>query len=236
MTERSVPCNRFERDGALALERGMLDEAHIDSCAECRAARDAYLRLAGAVRAARPEPALPAGWQDGVRRRIALARRRNRARWIAGAALAAAAAAVALWLVRGPGAGSEPIATLVTSIARGSGAMRASDARPGDRLRLAARVDPARAGELRVYRLAPLGALILRCAPADPAAPPACDRRGAELSAEAALPTAGRYRAALLAGPWPDAAAHATDSLDQDVAAARAAGLEVVLDDPIDVR
>jgi hypothetical protein len=92
--------------------------------------------------------------------------------------------------------------------------------------------------QLRVYRLAPLGALILRCAPGDPAAPvpPACDRRGEQLSAEAALPAAGRYRAALLAGAWPDAAAHATGSLDQDVAAAQAAGLEVVLDDPIDVR
>jgi hypothetical protein len=239
MTEPAAPCDRFARDGALAMERdaiegGGIDAAHLAGCADCRAARDAYLRLAGAVRAARPEPALPAGWQDGVRRRIAVARRRSRARWIGGAVLAAAAAAIALWLVR-PGPG-EPIAALQTSILRGSGAMRATEARPGDRLQLAARVDPARAGELRVYRLAPLGALILRCAPGDPAAPAACDRRGDQLSAEAALPVAGRYRAALFAGAWPDAAGHVTGSLDQDVAAARAAGLEVVLDDPIDVR
>lgn len=234
------PCDRFTRDGAgaLAVERGTLEAAHLASCAVCREAHAAYLAFAEVVREARAEPRPADGWEDDVRRRIAVRRRaRGRARswrYVAGGAAALAAVALVIIILgRRPGPRAPAHVALATSVVSGGAVKRADVARPGDTLRLVAHLGGGPAGELRVYRVN--GKLILRCAPAAAASPPGCVRSGDELTAEVTLPTAGRYRAVLVIGAWPASAATVA-SFDRDVAAAQAAGLRVLLDDPIDVR
>jgi hypothetical protein len=226
-------CDRFAHDGAVALavERGELDDAHVAACDDCRAALDGYRRLTAMLGEVVVEIAPPDGWEAGARRRIATrkaARRRQRRIAIGGATAAAIAlaAVIALWWTRRPG--PPQVAALDVSIAAGGGTMRAGSPRPGDVVRLDAHLGGAARGELRVYRVAVDGGLLLRCAPDDASAPaPAatrCRRDGDRITAELVVPAAGRYRAVLLRGDGAALGAAPTGSLDRDVADAEAAG------------
>lgn len=235
------PCDRFARDGALALERGQLDEGHLATCAACRDARDGYLRVTRAVTAAAAGIEPPPGWEVAVRGRIASRRARRRAGWIGGGAALAAAVVATILLV---GRREVPHIALHIEVTPGQGA-RAGSLRPGDTMLLDARIDPARHAELRVYTLGGYESVVLRCA-ADDAHAETCTRTGDQLRARLVVPTRGRYRAVLFIGArdaLPSAGrapiaprdgsgastAQPSTSLDRDVATARAAGAIAVL-------
>ncbi|MEZ4363147.1 MAG: hypothetical protein R3B48_23435, partial [Kofleriaceae bacterium] len=69
--EADAPCDRFARAGALDVERGVLDAEHLASCADCRDAHAAYLRLAALLRDTRPDVAPSSGWEERVRQLLA---------------------------------------------------------------------------------------------------------------------------------------------------------------------
>ena len=55
-------CDWFQREGALALERGELDSRHLATCASCQAEHRSYLAIAqalGALSARSSPPSLP---------------------------------------------------------------------------------------------------------------------------------------------------------------------------------
>jgi hypothetical protein len=64
-----TPCDRFEREGALRFEQGSSDE-HLDSCVDCRAARQKLLRVADALHDAHMTVSPRAGWEARVFHRI----------------------------------------------------------------------------------------------------------------------------------------------------------------------
>jgi hypothetical protein len=209
-------CDRFAQDGPLEVERGTLDEAHLAGCPDCQAALARYRALGAAIASAETD-APPAGWEDRVRARVvARGARRRRLRGAIGLALVAAAVLVFLLL---HGREQAPaVAALEVTVVDGGNVMRAGSPHPGDVLVATG------AGELRAYRN---GALLARCA-ADALDGERCARRGDRLMMRVPLPSVGRYRVALFAGPVVD-----RGSFDADVAGATG---PVVLGDPLDVR
>jgi hypothetical protein len=233
------PCDRFDREGALALERGDPDEAHLAGCAECRAAHAAYLALARRLADASPTWVASPDWEMRLDRTIAQrAAVRRRRRMLAGLAVAAAAAAsvIAYLVVRSPSRDPRPAlaVTLALEITRGDDLRRAEMPRVGDLLHLKATAGGHRHAELRVYRGAT--ELVLRCVPADEdrnADGDVCARRGDELTATLRFSAIGHYRVVVVASSSPVPAPQG--SLDADTAAARSASADLMLSDILDI-
>jgi len=219
-------CVRFEREGALRLESGDEPDTHEAGCADCQGARRDHLRIATALRHL-PAVALPEGWADGVRARVAPAPVRVIAPWWRWAGLAGglAAAAVILVLAR-CGAGDARMASntlpmLEQEVRATAPERRAGSAVVGDTLVVRASAPPAQTRELRVY----VGSwgngarLVARCPGSD-----GCTVDGDRLELSTRLAAPGVYRTLFFVGA---AAVPVTDSLDGDARAAEAAGVTV---------
>jgi hypothetical protein len=203
-------CDWLKREGLLAEERGESISAHLDGCPDCQQ----YHAQINELRADLGKivvPGPPERWQQLVWQRIdrsASAARRRLVLWFA---LPVAAAAALLIFVMRPR--EEPAGPLlaVTFEHDPQRPRTRGDVAVGDAVRVSATVrEPA---ELRVYRE---GALAFRCA-----GPPACERRGDQLSLRWTIPAVGRYRVILAAASAPAP----KSSLDEDAAAATAAGV-----------
>lgn len=91
-------------DGELVGAERRAVEAHLEACAECRAVCDDDATFGAAIQQAMPRHPVPPTLRERVSRlRPGASRPRARVAWVAGAA-AAALLAVALGLLRGPGA------------------------------------------------------------------------------------------------------------------------------------
>ena len=214
-----MTCNRLEEDDLLGELGGAIDP-HVEGCADCRARLRGHQRVAGWIAAGVTGHQAPADWKARTLARVTRARGRRR-RVVMGTSLAAIALAVVVILgvraLRSPGVdpGAPRLALQIVE----QGGWR-GDAHAGQQLR--ARAQPAGAPhfEIRIYR----GArdLLVRC---PDAGPPACLERDGSLLAWQ-LPSVGTYQVVLLVSPRPLAAPRG--SLDDDVAAASAAGARVV--------
>jgi hypothetical protein len=146
MSER---CDRFEREGFIE-ELSAEDQAHLDTCPDCQASRDAARRIVGELGSLGRSNTLRADarsrlW-EAVDREVPP--RRRLVFPVVGAVIAAAAAVFAFLVFVPPRAGPE----LRYEVLRGDQVMRAAGEVivPGDRLRVFA--DAAPHAELRVYR------------------------------------------------------------------------------------
>jgi hypothetical protein len=204
----SAPCDRFEREHlAELLALDSLDaeaRAHVESCAECRARRAAYERLARAMREIGARHVRRA---DHVARVLAhVDAPRAPWRWPrAATALAGLAVALALiWWLR---PGDPPPRFAVEVVGQTAVAIR-GDARLGERLRVRARAGAA----VWIYRND--RELLLVC-------PRDCARDRDALAGEVVLDAVGRYQivwVSVAGGLQPGG------ELERDVAAATAAG------------
>jgi hypothetical protein len=220
-----APCNRFEREGLLALEQGRPLDPHFDACPACRETRAAYERLGTVIAIAdddlEPRPDWQARVWAEVARRDASQRRPWWSGWLvpAGAVAALALVLAARWLT--------PVAVpgLTVTVRPGHGFRRGAAVHPGDRLDLLAVTGGADHAELRVYR--DDSKIVLRC---DEEAP--CRRRGRRLEAPLMLPSIGSYQTVLLTSD--SAIVPPTGlGLDADAAAALDAGVRVDLGDEV---
>lgn len=229
MAPADPPCDRFEREGLLRLERGEPLDPHFDTCPACRQARADYQRMVRENRALDAEIEPPPGWQARVwgeigRRQEARKRSRNRLLlWAPAAAAAGLLVALALRLV--PLAPAEGLRVVVEP---GESVRRGVEAQPGDRLLLEAQVGEAARAELRIYRND--RELVLRCSTREP-----CRRRGDVLEAHLVLPSVGTYQPLLLVSDAP-IPAPTSGGLDADAEAALETGARVELGDAVRVR
>ncbi|HTE52259.1 MAG TPA: hypothetical protein VK698_15510 [Kofleriaceae bacterium] len=175
-----MTCNRLEREDMLAYLGEEMDP-HVDACADCRARRAEYVKIAAAL-AAESERPLPADWMKQTEARLRArwvtppsspavpvvsvvpVPRRRRVAMCAGIAAATAVAAAAILIAR-PGAADPP--TLAMRVRQGRDHYRGSGQK-GDVLEITATSGDADRFELRIYRD---DDLVLRC-PGGPA--PAC--------------------------------------------------------------
>jgi hypothetical protein len=211
-------CDWLKREGLLAEERGESIAAHLEGCADCQQ----YHAQINELRADLGKivvPGPPERWQQLVWQRID--RSRSARRLVLWFALPVAAAAALLIVVLRPREEAATGPLLAVAFEHDPQRPRTrGDVAVGDALRVNATVrEPA---ELRVYRE---GTLAFRCA-----GPPACERRGDQLSLRWTIPAVGRYRVILVA-----ASAPAPKSLDEDAAAATAAGVLWRESDPIEI-
>lgn len=232
-----MTCERFEREGLGALAADHTLDAHIATCADCRQAQTAYRRLTEELHALRVAPGPPAGWEQRV---WATVRQRpapnpERPRWWWPALLATAATlliSTGIWIALiGPRAAGQP--QLALTVLPPDGAPRRSDAaQPGSRLALRADVGGYRFAELRLYRNDV--DLLLRCADG----PEPCQRRGDALEARFVVQTLGEHQPVLIVSerPIPAPRGGGARALDEDAAAATAAGAQVILGAPVSVR
>ena len=240
-------CDRFEREGLLALEQNRPLPEHFLTCPECRKELESYQRLKQALGdpsfLKSPSPAEegvshqappgvqaslqpPAGWQE--RTWAAIERRQRRRsftrRWIPAAA--AIAAALLMLIVLPIQWGPAPVSFHQQIVADGS-VRRGETARPGDSLILMVTTGGAAHAELRVYR--DEAQLVLRCS-----SNPPCVRRGDRLEATLIMESLGRYQPLVLLSerliPAP------ASGLDADAGVANAAGARVELGQAIQVR
>jgi hypothetical protein len=220
-----VSCERAA-DGRLVEEEG--DAEHLASCADCRASRDAYRRIAAAVKGGISAHAPPPGWHARVVARALAApapappRRR---RWpLAAAALVVAAAAAALLLLwpRAPGP-----PRLAVHVVAGDGGHR-GEAAPGDTLVVTAAAPGFAWRELRVYRD---GVALIAACPSEAAA---CSvATDGTVTARLRLER-GAHQLVWLAGSA--AAPPPRGALDEDLRAATAAGARLLATDTVHVR
>lgn len=221
----SQRCGRFERERlADALDehgRGSSDHgdpeplaAHLESCADCRADRLRYERIAHALadlgggvqrRSDHVDRVLAAAATNASLRRAPLQPTRRAVQRIA-PLLAVAAAVAVVWWLRPDGAPGGP-QFAVEIVARGSRTLR-GDAQLGDRVRVTARPGAA----LWIYRN---DRELLRVCPRD------CRRDGDRLVTELDLDTIGHYRIVWLST---DGVPPPAGNVESDVAAARATG------------
>ena len=75
------PCDRFETEALLRLERGEPLDEHFATCPDCREARAVYERLRQEIAEVDGEEEPPPGWEARVRERIEQRRRRPRWAW-----------------------------------------------------------------------------------------------------------------------------------------------------------
>jgi hypothetical protein len=220
------PCDRFETEAVLLLERGLPLDEHFSACPDCLAAQAFYDRLRQRLAVVGEEDQPPVGWQAGVWGRIEQQRGRRRWRpWWGLVPVALAASLAAVFLVRMP----EPAPVfLKAEIEAGPSVQRGDEAKPGDSLRLTSSTGGAHHAELRVYRNE--AELVLSCSTESP-----CSRKGEDLQATVVLDGIGRYQPLLLfsKNPLPTAS---TQGLDADTEAALAAGAEIELGKEIVVR
>lgn len=230
----TAPCTRAAAaEGARVGEAGLAelldDDAHVESCAECRAALADYRRLTGALAelaaGARRRP-------DHVARALAAAAATtttatgdgapttttggaprvggSRRSVLVAAPLMALAAGIALvwWLRRGPAPQEAPPRFAFEVVAQKGRPVLRGDAQLGDILRVTAPAGSA----AWIYRND--RELLLVC-------PRDCRREGARLTGEVALDAIGRYQLVWLST---DRIPPPTGELELDVASARAAG------------
>ncbi|HET9226999.1 MAG TPA: hypothetical protein VFR31_10050 [Thermoanaerobaculia bacterium] len=205
-------CDRFEKEGLLALEQGQPLDEHFATCPDCLAAREAYERLEEQISRVGEEDEPAPDWQARVWERIEQRQKRTWSFWWLAPI---AVAAMALFLVWLPGRSAPG---LQVEIEHGASVRRGIEARPGDVLRLSATTGGARHAEVRVYRNDT--ELVLRCE--------------ADSSCSVALDGMGKYQPLLLHSENPIPAP--TSDLERDTAAALDAGAEIEMGEEIDVR
>lgn len=230
----SAACERFDAEGVPRLVAGEPPSEHEVGCASCQRARDQYLRIIEGL-ADLPVEKAPSGWQNRVlaalpaepRRPVAAARS-----WPIWGALAAAAA-ILLWRVakQEPSPGRLAVRQEVVAAASGR---RADSATVGDTVRVLVTGGEGAVREARLYR--DTGELVARCLGSS--APPApgvvsCAAAGTDLELTVTLTAPGSYRTLAIVGS--QAAPEPAGSLDEDAAAAAAAGASVELSRAIDV-
>jgi hypothetical protein len=215
---------------------GTLDP-HVEHCPDCSERLRGYRTIAGLIAHGATVRRAPPSWAQRTLARLDAAPRRRRVRVALRSAMLAAAAAaivlVVLWHHRdrqdSARLGDEPppatprLALQLTH----AGAWR-GEAHPGDQL--SARADAAEAAyfEIRVYRGA--RELLVRC---PGAGAPVC--RGSDGSLLLwPVPSVGTYQVVLLVSPRPVAAP--AGSLDDDMAAATAAGARAAEVETLHVR
>lgn len=242
-----APCDRFEREGLLQLERGGPLDAHFEECPDCLRSRRAYKDLQTRLRGPASEDDAgemqpPGDWQARVfagiaRRRDARrdARRRRRLSWFLAPALALVLLAVGLRVLL-PGTRTEAL-ELATTIVRSDAVMRGEEARPGDRLRLQVSSGGGESLELRLY----LGerTLLARCGSGRRAAEAAiavCEASGDLLELEVEMTGRGRYQGMVLRSEDEIPAELTGKGLDADAGSALRAGAEVRLGTRVVVR
>jgi hypothetical protein len=213
----SAPCDRFEREALLELERGHALDPHFASCPDCLAAAGRHRALAEGLRTLAEGEEPPEGWRERVWEQAA-ARRTVGPRWWKSALVPAALAAAAALVLLLPRPAARPV-SLDVDVLSGTGApRRAASAAAGDRLSLHIPVGGRSHAELRLYRNDT--DLVLRCSDQPP-----CRRDRSSLSAEVRLETMGRYQAVVVVSTHP--APPAGNGLDRDSAAALESGAAV---------
>lgn len=221
------PCTWFESEGALRLEAGEPPAAHELGCADCQAAREAYQRLALALRDLSDRPP-PVAWQAEVLDKIgpppAPPSSGTRWRWAAAVGLAAAAG-FALWMCAPRG--HERLTVGHTLLATAAG-KRAGSAVVGDTMRIEAAGGTSKR-EVRLYRGSTAGPeeLVARCP-----GHAGCREADGRLELTAPLEKRGRYRAMVLDG---SSAVTSTGTLEGDAEAARKAGVGVEIGSVVEV-
>lgn len=226
MSEAATPCRRAaeaERDHALA---ALLDDrAHVEGCAECRAALAGLQRLTGALveisgtarrrpdhvaRVLAAQPQLADAANAANRSNVVPLRRRARVATSVAAVLAVAAGVALVWWMRRAPIGPtppDPAARFAYEIVAERGPVLRGEASLGDRLRVTVPAGTA----LWIYRNDV--ELLLVC-------PRDCRGAGGT-SAELPLDTIGRYQMVWLST---DRVPAPRGELERDIAAARAAG------------
>lgn len=220
-------CIRFESEGLARLEEGLDLDEHFDDCGDCRRAREAYERIKQNLGSIGDDEEPGGDWRTRVRERIESRAKRRRTRIRAAAAfLTAAAVLVALVIVRDAGS-PEPL-TITVNVEEADGTLlRGEQARPGDRLVIAATVPEAQEVELRVYR--DDHELVLSCSSGPP-----CERSEKTLNASLILPAVGEYQTVLFVSSKPLSVGDG--SLDKDAGRALEAGASVRLGAVVTVR
>lgn len=230
------PCTRWDAEGRLARERGETLDAHFAACPDCLAARaaDAALTARLVETGARWQP--PGDWEARVFARIAREAPARRFSWWYALfpALAAAGLAVFFFAPRGGGGPGSPDPSgagfeVQIGVVDGAQVVRSENPKPGDTLRLTARVptrDPARVA-IRIYR--DDRTLIFACGGGEVP----CSLADDAVRAEVLMTAPGAYRSIILTGAGPLPAPAGT--LDADAAAARAAGASVTLGEAVRV-
>lgn len=221
-------CDRFEGEGIARLEQGLPLDDHFADCPDCRAARAAYDSLQRRLAEVGHDLEPPAGWRREIWAEIERRRSTRGRRWLWTLAPAAAAAVlVALVLLRPLPPDASAAALQVTVVPGAGSAHRGTDARPGDRLDLAATTAGSEFAELRVYFNDT--ELALSCS-----SEPPCRRDNGRLRATLELQRRGTYQGMLLASERQIPAA--LPDLDADSGAAVDAGATVKVGPEIRVR
>lgn len=223
-----MTCTRLDDEGLIADLGGELDP-HVESCEDCRKRRDELARVAALVADGKTARTLPVGWKERTLARARAApapvtplRRRSRAViWAAGAALAAAA--VILFLILRPADDPAPGEPRLAVVVKEVGGWR-GQAHPGNIVVAEPASVAAKHVEVRVYREA--RAVVARCPGGGEGT---C--KGAALTWT--VPSVGKYQIVLLTSDAPIPAPHG--SLDDDMAAATAAGARAVDVETLDV-
>lgn len=211
-----MTCHRLDDDGALAELDGTID-AHVETCDDCRARRGRYERIAGMIAAGVTGHRLPADWNQRTLARVRAVRIARRRRTVTAAVAGAALAIVGFLIVRGrePPRAAPQLAMQIVAQAGWRG-----EAHSGEELRARAMLAGEPYFEIRVYRGA--RELLVRC-PA--AGPPECLDPDRSLLVWR-IPSVGTYQVVLLVSQ--QAIAAPRGSLDDDVAAATAAGARTI--------
>jgi hypothetical protein len=231
-----MPCERFETEGLLALERGDTLEPHFDTCPDCLEARAAYARLEAQLVEAGRAWVPPPDWEARVFARVAQtesAPRRSLWRWLVPALGLASAVVVGLVLMRsGPGGAGVGPPVVELGVERGTQQMRGDAPRPGDTLVLRARVENGETAAVRVYRND--RTLVFACHDE-----PGCERtRGDEADevlVRVSLAAPGEYRALVVVGFEGPAIDPPLAVLDQEFERVRKLGRHVQTPPPVRV-
>lgn len=224
-------CNRWDTEGLLARERGERLDPHFDTCPDCETARAADAQLAARILDAGAGWSPPGDWEARVFARIAQEKpaRRFQWWWALLPTMAAAGLVAALLYPRPPVDRSPGAITFTVTVIDAAQVLRGENPKPGDVLSVRiASPDASRSGRLgvRIYR--DDRTLVYACG-----APETCPRDGEVTTISTRMEAPGAYQTLLLSGeavlPAP------AGSLDADVAAARAVGLQVTLGEPVRV-
>lgn len=221
-------CDRWEREGLLAAERGELLDAHFETCPDCLAARTAHeaviARLVQTGQGWQP----PGDWEARVMARIAREQPARKFGWwyVLFPALVAAGLAFALFRPVSPVGPADDTLALTLGVVDAQQVVRGENPKPGDALSLQVTAGHVTHIALRVYR--DDRTLIYACGEGRD-----CPRTGPNVAANVVMDAPGEYRTLVLGGPNPVPAP--AGSLDADVARAREAGLQVVLGEAVRV-
>lgn len=222
-------CDRFEREGALALERSESLEAHFTECRDCREALEARRKIIGSIEAM-SKAAPRDGWEAGVWARIDRAEDGgtwSKRRIVASLAFAASIAAAILsarsisWPQRG-----QPGLEIILH-ERPASLLRSADPQVGESWLFRATGAASARADLRIYFNS--REMLMRCAEDRP-----CKVSGDDLELVLRLEAAGSYRAVLFSGSQLPVAV--TGMFETDVARGLKDGAEVLIGTPMEAR